>query len=299
MNFRQLEIFLAVAENLSFVKASAALYIAQSAVSISIQKLEDELDLKLFSRNNKRVELTAEGETLFHHAEKIMAQTRDAKLELAEMSELKGGEVKLGVPAMLASYFFPSYLVDFKRQYPNIKITIIDEGTKLIRQQLDQGIIDMGIISLDDPNDDIESHPIIHEEMLLCLSRSHPLAKKHTVKFSELKDQHLILYREGYFLREIVNRMFKQHDLEPKINFEVNLVHLMKTLVLSDLGVSFCLSSVLKEETKLIGIPFKPKLELNFGIAWKQNNYLSKANQAFADFMISRLSSQKPQKITS
>ncbi len=292
MNFRQLEIFLAVANNLSFVKASESLYIAQSAVSIAIQKLEDELDLKLFSRNNKRVELTAEGQVLLLHADKIMSQTRDAKLELAEMSELKGGEVKLGVPAMLASYFFPSYLVDFKRQYPNIKITIIDEGTKLIRQQLDQGIIDMGIISLDDPNDDIESHPIIHEEMLLCLSRSHPLATRHSVKFSELKDQHLILYREGYLLREIVNRMCEEHGVEPKIDFEVNLIQLMKTLVLSELGVSFCLRSVLKEETKLVGIPFKPKLELDFGIAWKQNNYLSKANRAFADFMISRMTSK-------
>ena len=291
MNLRQLEIFLAVAEKLSFVKASAALYIAQSAVSIAIQKLEDELDLKLFSRNNKRVELTAEGEALLRHADKIMSQTREAKLELAEMSELKRGEVKLGMPAMLASYFFPSYLVDFKRQYPNIKITIIDEGTKLIRQHLDQGVIDMGIISLDEANDDIESHPILHEEMLLCLSRTHPLARRQSVKFSELKDQHLILNREGYFLREIVNRMCKQHKLEPKIDFEINLVQLMKTLVLSDLGISFCLRSVLKEETELVGIPFNPKLELNFGIAWKQNNYLSKANRAFADFMIYRTSS--------
>jgi len=292
MNIRKLEIFLAVAENQSFVKASAALYIAQSAVSISIQKLENELDLKLFIRNNKRVELTAEGHALLLHAEKIMSQTRVAKLELEEMSELKRGEVKLGVPAMLASYFLPSYLVDFTREYPNIKITIIDEGTKLIRQHLDQGTIDMGIISLDEPIDDIESHPIIHEEMLLCLSRSHPLAKKQSVKFSELKDQHLILYREGYFLREIVNRMCIQYELEPIIDFEVNLVQLMKTLVLSELGVSFCLRSVLKEETELVGIPFKPKLELDFGIAWKQNNYLSKANRAFADFMISRMTSK-------
>ncbi len=291
MNFRQLEIFLAVAKKQSFVKASASLYIAQSAVSIAIQKLENELDLKLFIRNNKQVELTAEGRTLLEHAKKIMDQTRDAKLELTEMSELKKGEVKLGVPAMLASYFFPPFLVDFKRQYPDIKITVIDEGTKLIRQQLEQGIIDMGIISLDEPLTDIESHPILHEEMLLCLAHSHPLAKRQTIKFSELKDQRFILYREGYFLREIVNQMCRQHQLEPKIDFEVNLVQLMKTLVLSNLGVSFCLRSVLKEETKLVGIPFKPGIELKFGIAWKQKNYLSRANRAFADFMISHTSS--------
>lgn len=158
----------------------------------------------------------------------------------------------------------------------------------MIRQHLEQGIIDMGIISLDEPIDDIEFHPILHEEMLVCLSHSHPLAKRQRLKFSELEDQRFIIYREGYFLREIVNQICSEHKLEPIIDFEVNLVQLMKILVLSNLGISFCLRSVLKEEKKLIGIPFNPKLELNFGLAWKKNNYLSKANRAFADFIISQ-----------
>ena len=217
-----------------------------------------------------------------------MSQSEQAKLELAEISNATRGEVTLSVPAMLATHFFPSYLIEFKKRYPDIKITIIDEGTKLIRQHLQEGTIDMGVISLDEPVEGIESHPIIHEEMLLCLPKLHPWAKKQNIKFSVLKDQRLILYREGYFLRDIFNRLCKQHGLKPKIEFEVNLVQLMQTLVLSGLGVSFCLRSALTEETGLIGIPFNPKLELNFGIAWKQNSYLSKANRAFADFIISR-----------
>jgi DNA-binding transcriptional LysR family regulator len=287
MNLRQLEIFLAVADLQSFVKASARLCIAQSAVSIAIRKLETELDLKLFNRNNKRVELTDEGEVLRRHAQNIMSQAEQAKLELAEMNDLKRGEVRLGVPAMLASYYFSPYLVDFNTCYPNIKITIIDEGTRLIRQHLEQGEIDMGIISLDEPQEDLASHPIIHEEMLLCLHREHPWAKRRSISFAELEDRPLILYREGYFLREVVNRMCRQYGLEPRISFEVNLVHVMKKLVLSGLGVSFCLNSVLKEEKQLVGIPFKPRLELNFGIAWKKNNYLSRANKAFINFMLS------------
>jgi len=287
MNLRQLEIFLAVAEQQSFIKASNKLFIAQSAVSIAIRKLEQELDLKLFNRSNKQVELTDEGEVLRRHATNIMLQSAQAKLELAEMGDLKRGEVRLGVPAMLASYYFPPFLVKFKQHYPDIKITIIDEGTKLIHRHLEEGVIDMGIVSLDVPREEMESHPIIHEEMLLCLPREHPLAQRKSIRFSELKDQTLILYREGYFLREVVNRLCEQHGLEPRIGFEVNLVQLMKTLVLSGLGVSFCLQSVLNEESELIGVPFKPRLKLNLGIAWKKNTYLSKANRAFADFMIS------------
>ncbi len=286
MDLRKLEIFRAVAEKHSFARASDCLYISQSAVSIAIKKLEDELNLQLFVRSNKSVELTAEGAVLLRHARRIMSQAADARLELSEMKELKRGQVRVGIPAMLASYYFPGYLVRFKREYPGISVVIIDEGTKLIREHIEQGLLDMGIINMDDVTDAIDAHMLIHEEMLLCTSPSHPLARKRAVRIPQLRDQPLILYREGYFLKEIVSQMFADNHVEPEIDFETNLVQLMKTLVLSGLGVSFCLRSVLREESRLVGVPFSPRLKLQFGLAWKKNAYLSRANHAFAEFIL-------------
>lgn len=286
MDFRKLEIFRAVAEKQSFAKASACLYISQSAVSIAIRKLEDELELQLFVRSNKSVKLTPEGEVLLRHACRIMSQAADARLELSEMQELKRGQVRVGIPAMLASYYFPRYLVAFKQQYPGISVVIIDEGTRLIREHIEQGLIDMGIINMEDVSNGIEAHMLIHEEMLLCTSSSHPLAHKRAIRIAQLRDQRLILYRDGYFLKEIVSRLFADSHVAPEIDFETNLVQLMKTLVLSGLGVSVCLRSVLREESGLSGIPFSPRLKLKFGLAWKKNNYLSRANRTFAEFML-------------
>ncbi len=287
MDLRKLEIFRAVAEKRSFARASESLYISQSAVSIAVRKLEQELDLRLFRRSNKSVRLTEEGAVLLRHASRIMSQAADARLELSEMKDLRRGQVRVGIPAMLASYYFPRYLVAFKQEYPGIGVVIIDEGTQRIREHLEQGVIDMGIVNMETVPEELEAHELIHEEMLLCTSRAHPLARQKTIRPGQLKGQRLILYREGYFLKEIVSRLFDAHGIEPEIDFETNLVQLMKTLVLSGLGVSFCLRSVLREEDRLVGIPLSPGQALRFGLAWKKDSYLSRANRAFAEFMLS------------
>jgi DNA-binding transcriptional LysR family regulator len=289
MNTRQLQIFKAVADHKSFAKASVSLFIAQSAVSIAIRKLEENLNLKLFNRNNKSVSLTAEGHVLLRHANKIIDQTNDAKLELAEMGKLEKGEVKLGIPAMLASYYFPKYLVKFNRLHPDLKVSIIDKGTKRIQYLLEQGEIDMGIVNMEETSTSLEEVQIFAEEMLICLPKTHPLAKKSSVSFLEFTKHRLILYKEDYFLREIINRLCEAQQIEPQIHMETNLVQLMKTMVESGVGISVCLRSVIETEKNLCGISFQPKIKMNFGIAWRANSYLSKANKAFLDFLIGEL----------
>ncbi len=286
MDLRKLEIFRAVAEHLSFARAAQSLYISQSAVSIAVRKLEEELGLRLFSRDRRSVRLTPEGRVLLRHAERLLYQARQARLELQEMEHLARGEVRIGIPAMLAAYHFPPFLASFRRRYPGLRLVIIDEGTRLIRRHLEEGRVDLGIIPLEEETEGLEAHPLLEEEMLLCTSADHPLGRRKWVTARELGDERLILYREGYFLREIVDRMFSEQGLEPGIGFETNLVQLMKGLVLSGQGVSVCLRCVLREERRLVGVPFRPAVGLPFGLAWRQDDYLSRANRAFADFLL-------------
>ena len=286
MNTRQLQIFKAVADHKSFAKASDSLFIAQSAVSIAIRKLEEGLNLKLLNRNNKSVSLTAEGHVLLKHANIIISQTNDARLELEEMGNLGKGEVKLGIPAMLASYYFPKYLADFNCSYPDLKISIIDAGSKRIQHLLEEGQIDMGIVNMEETSTTLEAAQIFSEEMLVCLPESHSLAKRKSIRFEEFTQHRLILYKEGYFLRETINRLCEAQQIEPQIHMETNLVHLMKAMVKSGAGISVCLRSVIESEKDLCGISFQPKIKMNFGIAWRTNSYLSKANKAFLDFLL-------------
>ena len=94
---------------------------------------------KLFRREERQITLTDEGKVLFEHAKRVLQQIDDAKLAIDELKGLEKGEVRLGAPSMMGSYFFPQVLMAFKTHYPNLKLTLIDAGTRSIRQMLLDG----------------------------------------------------------------------------------------------------------------------------------------------------------------
>ena len=116
-DIRQLQFFVEIARYKNFTKAAEALNVAQPAVSMSIQKLEDELESVLFNRKSRQVSLTSEGEVFFVHAQKILEDVNAAGMEMADLKGLKTGEVRLGIPPMMSTYFFPAIIHDFSYNF--------------------------------------------------------------------------------------------------------------------------------------------------------------------------------------
>ncbi len=286
MDVRQLQIFRSVALHLSFSKAAEELFIAQPAISISIKKLENELDTSLFNRAARKVSLTPEGKALLSHANSILKQVADAKTEMHALRGLEKGEVRIAMPAMHGAYYFPAIFDHFMRQNPSLQIYVEEEGTRQIEQHLQDGTIDLGIVIMDDAPDTLEVHPLIDEEMVVCTPSNHPFAKRKTITAEEFFEENLILIKEGYFLRETIDRLSQQLQKPPKIIFETNLMLLIKRLVLSGKGISTCLQFVLQEETDLSGVSFDPPIFFRMGLAWKKGHHLSAANRAFVNFLL-------------
>lgn len=289
MDLRQLQIFCSVARHLNFSKAADELFIAQPAVSIAIKKLETELQTLLFNRVSKKVSLTEEGKVLLNHANTILKQARDAKLEMDELRGLGSGQVRIAMPAMHGAYYFPVIFQDFMRQYPNLRIYVQEEGTRQIEQNLVNGSIDLGIVTNNQIPESLEAHPLLDEQLVACVAPDHPFALRKCVPFAEFADENLILIKEGYFLRETINRLSQKAQKSPNIVFETNLMPLIKKLVLGGIGISACLNFVLNDETELIGVPFDPPIYLNMAIAWKKDHYLSAANRSFVEFILQRI----------
>jgi len=109
MDTRLLTYFAAVAKYQNITHAAKALHIAQPALSVAIKKLESQLELELFRRNERKIALTHEGEVLLTHAKQILQQLDDATLAMKELRGLEKGEVRLGVPSIMGSYYFPMY----------------------------------------------------------------------------------------------------------------------------------------------------------------------------------------------
>lgn len=290
MNVRQLQIFSEVAKHLSFSRAARSIRIAQPAISIAIKKLERELDTILFNRDARNISLTPEGAALLKHAAKILAQVSEARLEMLELKGLEKGDVSIAVPAMHGAYFFPDIVSAFMDKYPNIRIHAKEEGIQEIEQDLLSGAVDLGLVVAGQTSGEIELEPLGDEEMVACVPPHHPRLKGPTVTIAQVLREPLIALRSGYFLRDMIDRTGEELEIRPNVVFDTNLFipPLFKKLVRDGRGIGICLRLFLHGERELKGLSFDPPVHLRMGIAWKKGRYLSAANRAFVDFVLSK-----------
>ena len=285
MNSKQLKHFVAVAEFGHFTRAAKALHIAQPALSISIKKFEQQLGMVLFRRDERKVALTDEGRVLFEHAKRVLQQIDDAKLAMDELKGLEKGEVRLGAPSMMGSYFFPEVLMAFKSRYPNLKLILVDAGTSVIRQMLLDGELDIGVINQDNVPDDLETDLLLHSEMVAVVSRDHPFAKRQSLSFDEFFDQELVMFKEGYFHRDYIEAKARLHSKELQCEFETNLLPLILSIVRREFAITALLKLVTQHEPDVVGIPFEEPVKLDLALAWRKDGYLSVADRTFIDFV--------------
>ena len=285
MDIRRLRYLCQLAESGNYTQAAQRLGIAQSALSMAIKKLEDEVGLKLINRAERQMTLTRDGQVLFKHAGLILETVHEAEREIEELKGIESGVVNFGAPSMISSFYLPRVLAAFKQRYPGVRINLIEAGTASLQQMLLDSELDLALIRTDSVHDQLRHVELFEEQVMACLPRSHPLAQQPTITLEALCREPLVLFREGYFLREAVSRYSQQQQLTLDIRFETNLVELLKSLVISGVGISTGLSMILEQEDALVALPFEPPIPLYLGLGWKKSHYLSKAGQAFVEYL--------------
>ena len=286
MDLKQLRYFHEIARLGSFTRAAESLFVAQPAVSVAIRKLETELDLSLFHRHDRKVILTDEGQRLLPHAQRILQAVQEAELEMKELKELTQGSVRVGIPGMLGSYYFPPILMAFRHKYPDLTLTVFEGGTWQLQQMLEQGELDLTVIVRDFVPPNLEAKTLLHEEMRVIVPYDHAFASQASVSLPDFFSEELVMFRPGYFHRKIIDRLAEQAGVTPKIGFETNLLPLIKSIIKQGFGISTLLTMVVKEDAELVDLPFEQPLWLDLCIAWRRDSYLSRANRAFLDFVL-------------
>ncbi|NRB66775.1 MAG: LysR family transcriptional regulator [Vibrio sp.] len=285
MDSRHLKHFVAVAEHGHFTMAAKALHIAQPALSISIKKFEQQLGVELFRREERCVTLTDEGKVLYEHAKRVLQQIDDAKLAIDELRGLEKGEVRLGAPSMMGSYFFPQVLMAFKSHYPNLKLTLIDAGTRSIRKMLLDGELDIGVIDDENVPQDLETDHLLNVEMVAVVGLEHALAQNKSISFEEFFKHELVMFKPGYFHRDFVEKKARLHDKEMKFSFETNLLPMILSIVKHEFAITALLKLVTEHEKDVVAIPFDQPVNLTLSLAWRKNAYLSIADRTFIEFV--------------
>jgi len=286
MDIRSLRCFQTVAREANFTRAAEKLHLAQPAVSMSVKRLENELGLTLFQRNERRITLTDEGERLLQHADRILQAVADAELEMQELTGLTRGQVRVGIPSMLGSYYLPELLMGFRHSFPALQLSVVEGGTTHIRQLIEKGDLDIGIVVDGGETDELERVHLMQVETLVCVSPDHPFARQTSVSFQAFLDEELVLFKEGFFHRQVTEQLARHYHVTPKISFETNLIPLIQSVVRHGFGISALLRPAIDDARDLIGIPFDDPLLFNLSIAWRQQSYLSQANKAFVDYLL-------------
>ncbi len=285
MESKQLKHFLAVAEQGNITHAAKVLNIAQPALSVSIKKFEQSLGVTLFRREDKKISLTPEGETLLVHAKRVIQQLHDAQLAINELKGLAKGEVRLGTPSMMGSYFFPRIVMAFKSQFPDLKLTLVEAGTQSVRNMLLNGQLDIGVISCDNVPDDLETDHLFTSQMVAVVAPEHELAQQESLTFDEFFEHELVMFQRGYFHREFLDHVSEEHGFIMKSSFETNLLPLILSIVKQEFAITALLELVTQNEKEVVGIPFNPPVTLDLALAWRKEGYLSIADRTFIDFI--------------
>ncbi|MGB0732573.1 MAG: LysR family transcriptional regulator [Pontibacterium sp.] len=286
MDNKPLRYFDAVARHNSFTKAAEELHIAQPAISMAIKKLEVSFSLQLFHREDRKVSLTDEGRIFWQHCLKILNTVDDANQAMAELNNLTKGEVRVGIPSMLGSYYFPATLVAFRKAFPSLTLSVIEAGTWEIQKMLLSGELDLGVIVVEDTPESLAYHHLLDAEIRVTVSSKHHFASRKSITPCQFLKEPLVMFKEGYFHRKVVDAMAQTTNCPPNIVFETNLIPLIKEVVRQEQAITTLLAMVIKDETNLHGIPFSPAKWLKLGIAWRKGAYISKANQAFLSFLL-------------
>lgn len=286
MEFRQLKYFVTVAEEGTISGASRKLNLAQPAISSAIKKLEGELETTLFYRQERGVSLTVAGEHFLLHARQIIKQTADAKLSMQNLVGLDTGEVEIGVPSMIGSYYFPPILMAFKHQYPGLQLNVIDDGTGNIQRMLLNDEIELGVIADQYFTPELEGGKLVKEEMVVCMAADHPLAEKERIDYRDFLAHELVLFRKGYYHHSLIQRISREENLSPKIAFSSNLLPLIKSVIRQGYAISPMWKVAIQDDDSIVTRRFSKPFYIELSLAWKKGRYLSSANQAFRDFVL-------------
>jgi LysR family hydrogen peroxide-inducible transcriptional activator len=280
MTVNQLECFRAVARRRHFAKAAASLGKTQPAISVQIQGLESELRVTLFERTGKHVVLTPAGEILLPYAERVLADTEEARLKMAEVHGGTLGLVRIGVIPTVAAHFLPAVLKEFRSRFPKVTVLLREEGrTPLLTTLLEAGEIDLSIGLEQVKSAGLKPMKLFTEEFCLAVSSDHPVSSLGGIAITKLKREKFILYKgAGHHNREIVLQCCRNAGFEPEVAFESEQAETIQSLVASNLGITMLPRMVFetRERPTITMVRIEPPTPKRTVVAsWRSGRYLS------------------------
>ena len=282
---RQLRAFVALARTGSFTLAAKELFLSQSAVSHSMKALETDVGCRLFDRVGKKVLLTQAGESLLHHADKILQEMTTARAGLQQLGKWGVGRLRIGASPTACQYVLPAVLREFKESFPKCLITIDPGDTLEAIEAVRENKIDLAITLEPRNEEQLEFHPLFTDELNFLVGAMHPWASDGHVIRNEIPRQNYVLYNKNSYTFRMVQDYFRQEDMVLNTVIELGSMEAIKELVKLGLGVGILAPWIAQKELQersLVSLPLgRRKLKRTWGVIHWRGRRLSLAEETF------------------
>ncbi|MCU0430467.1 MAG: LysR substrate-binding domain-containing protein [Cytophagaceae bacterium] len=250
MTLQQLEYIIALDNHRNFVKAAESCYVTQPTLTMLVQKLEEEIGIKLFDRNTKPVQPTPAGIEIIKRARIILREVNELKAFVRNEQEQLEGSFTLGVIPTLAPYLIPLFIKQFVKSFPDTHLQIKEMQTEQINEGLLKGTLDLGLLATPLDIQYLREIPLFQEPLVLYLPEKHELQSRKEITQSQLDLNEMLMLEVGHCLREQTLSICsaKKKARNNGFEYEVGSLETIKELVKQGIGYSLVPElSILKE----------------------------------------------------
>ncbi len=296
MEFRHLRTIDAVARHRSFTKAAEELYLAQSAISQQISRLEAEIGIQIFRRSSRSVELTEEGKVILEHARRVLAEVEDMQGQMEALTGVMRGTVRIGGIYPFGPYDLYGVLAEYRAKYPGVAIHMVEDTQDAMLAMLRSDELDCAFASVDPDmiGSEFAGTLLWQEEFVVIASPDHAFASQPHVTWEEVIAQDLIAYRENSALRRRFETTIGRRGMEPHNAFVCTEMSAVRALAATGLGVAVLPRSIAELPGPGVVLrPFRPDpVTWPIALVWRSDRRHPPAAKAFLGLALERAEAQ-------
>ncbi len=287
---RQIQIFEAVARNLSFTKAAEELFLTQPTVSAQIKSFGESIDMPLYEQIGRTIHLTDVGIMVARACREIINQLANLEMGIDDFRGMRRGRLRLSV-VTTAKYFAPVALGDFSRKYPEIELGLKVMNREIIYKRIEENLDDLYIIGQAPPSHlGLEIVPFAPNPLVVIAHRKHPLVGEKNIPLSRLAEEPMLIRERGSGIRSAVEHLFKENGLQINARLELESNEAMKHAVYGRLGIAVVSMHALNLDSEqsplaILDVEGFP-IQKQWNIVYPQGKALSMIAQEFLQFLI-------------
>ena len=288
MELYSLHVFLTVVTERSFSRAAEKLLRTQPAVSLALQRLEQELGEKLIDRSGKDLILTDAGRIVIDYARRFESLQQELDNSLAELRDNSAGRLVIGANESTILYLL-RHIEQYREMYPKVKVQVRRSFSSKIPNELLDGNLELGVISYDPGDERLTSKVIYTDALAFVVPPKHRLAHRKTISITELASENFIAHNVVSPYREVVIREFQTHKVPLRMDVEMPTVETIRKLVQNGQGVAFLPRMCVEQEIEqglLCEVRVKEMhLERKIRLVYPTRRALSHAGRAFLELL--------------